>query len=64
MDEECTCKVAGTIFKKVYERKDEILKECSRTKEESKKFAIQFIGGLKGGIKLMIFKWKMVRKRE
>ena len=50
--------------KKVYERKDEILKECSRTKEECKKFGIQFLDGLKEGIKLIIFKWKNGEKKR
>lgn len=57
-------KLVEPYSKKVYERKDEILKECSRTKEESKKFGIQFLDGLKEGIKLIIFKWKNGEKKR
>lgn len=56
-------KLVEPYSKKVYERKDEILKECSRTKEECKKFGIQFLDGLKEGIKLISSSGKMVRKR-
>ena len=57
-------KLVEPYSKKVYERKDEILKECSRTKEECKKFGIQFLDGLKEGIKLIIFKWKNGEKKR
>lgn len=50
--------------KRVYEHKDEILKECSRTKEECQKFGIQFLDGLKEGIKLIVFKWKNGEKKR
>ena len=33
-------------------------------KEECKKFGIQFLDGLKEGIKLIIFKWKNGEKKE
>lgn len=49
--------------KRVYERRDEILKECSRTKEECKKFGIQCLEYLKRGIELIIFKWKNGEKK-
>ncbi len=50
--------------KRVYERRDEILNEHSRVKEECKKLVIQFLDGLKEGIKLIIFKWKNGEKKR
>lgn len=50
--------------KRVYERKDEILKEHSRAKAECKKPGIQFLDGLKECIKLIVFKWKNGKKKR
>ena len=49
---------------RVYLRRDEILKECSRVKDECKKFGIQFLDVLKESKKLIIFKWKNGEKKR
>lgn len=49
---------------RVYQRRDQILKEYSRVKDECKKFRIQFLDGLKEIIKLIIFKWKNGEKKR
>ena len=49
---------------RVYERRDEILREYSRAKDGCKKFRIQFLDGLKESIKLIIFKWKNGEKKR
>ena len=49
---------------RVYLRRDEILKEYSRAKDECKKFGIQFLDRLKESIKLIIFKWKNGEKKR
>ena len=49
---------------RVYERRDEILKEYSRAKDECKKSRIQFLDGLKESTKLIIFKWKNGEKKR
>lgn len=57
-------KLVEPYSKRVYKRRDEILKEHSRAKEECKKLGIQFLDGLKEGIKLIIFKWKNGEKKK
>lgn len=57
-------KLVETHSKRVYERKDEMLMEHSRAKEECKKLGIQFLDELKEGIKLIIFKWKNGEKKR
>ena len=49
---------------RVYQRRDQILKEYSRAKDECKKFRIQFLDGLKDSIRLIIFKWKNGEKKR
>ena len=57
-------KLVEPYSKRVYESRDKILKEHSRAKEEYKKLGIQFLDGLKEGIKLIIFKWKNGEKKR
>ncbi|OLA48415.1 MAG: hypothetical protein BHW39_01220 [Firmicutes bacterium CAG:552_39_19] len=49
---------------RVYQRRDQILKEYSRAKDECKEFRIQFLDGLKESIRLIIFKWKNGEKKR
>ena len=49
---------------RVYQRRNQILKEYSRAKDEFKKFRIQFLDGLKDSIRLIIFKWKNGEKKR
>ena len=57
-------KLVESHSERVYERRDEILKEYSRAKDECKKSRIQFLDGLKESTKLIIFKWKNGEKKR
>lgn len=50
--------------KRVYERRNEIVKECSEKKEECKKFGVYLLDELKECIKFIIIKWKNGEKKK
>lgn len=50
--------------KRVYERRNEIFKECSEKKEECKKFGVYLLDGLKECIKFIIIKWQNGEKKK
>ena len=43
---------------RVYERRDKILNNHTKVKNECKKLGIEFLDNMKDGIKIIIFKWK------
>ena len=49
---------------RVYERRDEILNNYIRVKNECKKLGMEFLNNMKEGIKIIIFKWKNGEKRK
>lgn len=49
---------------RVYERRDKILNNHTKVKNECKKLGIEFLNNMKDGIKIIIFKWKNGEKRK